>query len=63
MPRTMRKGIRDLAVLAAAGVLTALAENAGDYGIPTEAVPIVSVAALAIYRLLRGVLEGEAGDG
>ena len=63
MPRTLRKGIRDLAVLAAAGVLTALAENAGDYGIPTEAVPIVSVAALAIYRLLRGVLEGEAGDG
>jgi molybdenum cofactor biosynthesis enzyme len=63
MPRTLRKGIRDLAVLAAAGVLTALAENAGDYGIPTEAVPVVSVAALAIYRLLRGALEGEAGDG
>ena len=63
MPRTLRKGIRDLAVLAAAAVLTTLAENAGDYGIPTEAVPIVSVASLALYRLIRGVLEGEPNNG
>jgi molybdenum cofactor biosynthesis enzyme len=63
MPRTMRKGIRDLAVLGAAAVLTALAESAGDYGIPVEAVPVVSVAALAIYRLIRGALEGEPNNG
>ena len=62
MPRTLRKGIRDLAVLAAAGVLTALAENAGDYGIPTEAVPLVSVAALAVYRLIRDQSQSESSD-
>ena len=63
MPRTIRKGIRDLAVLAAAAVLTALAENAGDYGIPIEAVPVVSVAALAIYRFVRDTAQGSEGNG
>ena len=63
MPRTLRKGIRDLAVLGAAAILTTLAESAGDYGIPTEAVPIVSVASLALYRLIRGVLEGDPNNG
>tara|TARA_R110000744_G_scaffold323147_1_gene429037 strand:+ start:513 stop:689 length:177 start_codon:yes stop_codon:yes gene_type:complete len=53
MPRTLNKGLRDLIIIGLSAVLIALAENAGDFGIPVETVPIVSAAALAIYRIVR----------
>jgi predicted SpoU family rRNA methylase len=62
MPRTMRKGLRDLIVIAASSVLVALSESAGDYGIPVEIAPIVSVAALAAYRFVRDAAQGSEGN-
>ncbi len=53
MPRTMNKGIRDLLVIAASAVLVSLAENAIDFGVPAASAPLVSAAALAIYRFIR----------
>lgn len=53
MPRTMNKGIRDLLVIALSAALVSLAENAIDFGVPAATAPIVSAAALAIYRIVR----------
>ena len=47
------KGIRDLLVIAISAALVSLAENAIDFGVPAATAPIVSAAALAIYRIVR----------
>lgn len=62
MPRTLRKGVRDLVVLAASSALIALSESAADYGIPLEVAPLVSVAALAVYRMIRDKANGLPGN-
>jgi len=52
--RSTRKAVRDFLVVAAGTVLLALAERAGDFGIPPESAPFVSAAALMLYRIIRG---------
>ena len=47
------KGVRDLLVLVATTALLYFAENLADFGIPDEAVPVVSAVALMVYRVVR----------
>tara|TARA_R100000315_G_C5196130_1_gene114853 strand:- start:565 stop:738 length:174 start_codon:yes stop_codon:yes gene_type:complete len=57
----MNKGIRDLLVIAASAALVSLAENAIDFGVPAASAPLVSAAALAIYRFIRdGAASGKS---
>ena len=53
MQRTLYKGLRDLVVIAISAALISLSENAMDFGIPAASAPLVSVASLAIYRIVR----------
>ena len=53
MKRSIKKGLRDLLVFTVGTSLLALAERAGDFGIPAEAVPAVGAAAMFMYRSWR----------
>lgn len=54
LKRSTVKGLRDFVVVAAGILLLALVERAADFGVPDEAIPLVSAAALLAYRVLRG---------
>lgn len=56
VPRSAQKAIRDFIVMAVGTLLLALAERAGDFGVPPEAIPAVSAGALLLYRMGRGAL-------
>ena len=51
--RKIRKAVRDLLVVGLSAILIALAESAGDFGLPPAVIPIVSAGALWFYRWLR----------
>lgn len=53
MRRVIFKAARDLLVIAVGSALLALAEHSMEFGVPAEAVPFVSAAALFLYRMLR----------
>lgn len=53
VPRTAKKGVRDLLVIGASSILLALAEQGTDFGIPLAYTPLVSTVALALYRAIR----------
>ncbi len=49
----MKKGVRDLIVIAVSAACLALADYKVDLGLPAELTPVISAAALAIYRTAR----------
>lgn len=62
MRRSAIKALRDFAVVAVGTVLLALAERAGDFGIPAESIPMVSAAALFVYRMLRSAAGSDPSE-
>lgn len=56
MPRTLKKGLRDLAVFVATGAALYVVEHVGDFGIPEAYLPIAAAAAMALYRFIRGIV-------
>ena len=60
MNRTTIKAARDLAVIAAGAAVLAVAESAGDLGLPHEVSIVVSTVALALYRVLRDLKESRS---
>ena len=60
MNRTTIKAARDLAVIAAGAAVLAVAESAGDLGLPHEVSIVVSTVALAIYRVIRDLKESRS---
>lgn len=60
MNRTSIKAARDLAVIAAGAAVLAVAESAGDLGLPHEVSIVVSTVALALYRVLRDLKESRS---
>lgn len=53
LQRTLLKGLRDFLVVGVSAGLLALANNQIDLGLPPAIAPLVSVLALAVYRLVR----------
>lgn len=51
--RNLRKGLRDLLIVAISAGLLYFSEHLSGYGLPKEYIPLVSAIALAAYRYLR----------
>jgi len=49
----MKKGVRDLIVIAVSAACLAVADVTIDLGLPAEFTPVISAIALAIYRVAR----------
>ena len=55
---TFNKCFRDLLVITVSSIVMYVGNNAADLGIPQEYVPLVSAAALGLYRILRLKVKG-----
>lgn len=53
MNTNLRKALRDLLVMMLATGVLFFAENIADFGIPVAVAPMVSAAAMLVYRYLR----------